>query len=474
MVGPIQFISEFSSRFFGGIFRQAISLVPRSWYGYSWNNKTPVLVDTNNLFAVYSACSPLQNVLSKHSEMVSNGTLRMRKKSDRKKEIETHWALDLMKNPNPLQSQREYIYEFVLYQDIYANNFVYTNRPFPTSKPKTITNLPSQLIKIVPTGLWLDQQDIKGIIDHYELYGLGNEWIQNFDTTEVIHTNHGLSMSPLKADSKLISLLLPISNAIAAYKTRNVLITENAGITIISSGAKDAMGSINMPEEERKRVAEQFRDQHGLRDDQLRKVFSSSPITVTPISFPTKDMMLFEEIEDDFGQMCGAFGIDRDIFPSTKGATFENKKQGEISTYQGSVQTTADSMCNFFDKLLLGAEDAEFWMDYSHIPCMQENKKEKAEVRKTDAETYSILYSDGIISKEQFAVLMNVQADGRDQSENKDSLGKIPLALQQLALARERANTANDSTLSASIASAMDKLTQIMIDSVLNTSENGN
>ena len=39
-----------------------------------------------------------------------------------------------------------------------------------------------------------------------------------------------------------------------------------------------------------------------------------------------------------------------------------------------------------------------------------------------------------------------------------DSLGKIPLALQQLALARERANTANDMDLSKSLSDAMDKL----------------
>jgi hypothetical protein len=122
--------------------------------------------------------------------------------------------------------------------------------------------------------------------------------------------------------------------------------------------------------------------------------------------------MLFEEIEDDFGAICGAYGIDRDIFPSIKGATFENKKQGEQSTYQSAIQTASNGFCNFLDQLLLGVENAEFYMDYSHLAVMQEDKQKSAQEKKTLAEAYSIMLRDGVISHDQYAECMNIDCEG--------------------------------------------------------------
>ena len=44
------------------------------------------------------------------------------------------------------------------------------------------------------------------------------------------------------------------------------------------------------------------------------------------------------------------------------------------------------------------------------------------------------------------------------QGGGNDTLGKIPLALQQLALARERASTAGDTTLSNKIGDKIEEL----------------
>ena len=47
------------------------------------------------------------------------------------------------------------------------------------------------------------------------------------------------------------------------------------------------------------------------------------------------------------------------------------------------------------------------------------------------------------------------------------SVGKIPLALQQLALARERADTAGDTELSSLLAQSMEQLTRQMAMSII-------
>jgi len=104
--------------------------------------------------------------------------------------------------------------------------------------------------------------------------------------------------------------------------------------------------------------------------------------------------------------------------------------------------------------------------DYSWLPVMQEDKVKEQATEKTKAEMLSILVDKGIISREAFAEMMGVELSGSPQS-GSDSLGKIPLALQQLALARERANTVGDTALSVSIGEAMDVLTAQMVNTVI-------
>lgn len=400
--------------FFGGRFRRALQLVEGgTWRNSYMNSKEPVYIDLDNLLNVYAGCPHLQTVLTKKAEMLSNGCLKLRKKSNPEQEIENHWALELMKNPNPLQAQREFIYEYSLYFDIYANCFVYSNKPFSNAKPKTLFNLPSGQIKIIPTGKWLDQVDLKGIIEKYQMFGYsGDQWIRDFTTDEVSHINSGLSRIPTKSDSKLIALQAPVSNIISAYRTRNVLILENAAITIISSDSKDAMGTIKMGEEERIRVTNDFKKSYGLRDDQMRKIITSSPLTVTPLVFPVEQMKLFEEVEDDFAAICGAYGVDRDIFPSLKGATYENKKNGEIATYQGCIMTQAKTFCSFLDQLLLSNEDAEFYLDYSHLYILKADDLKEAQEEKAKVDSLSIMLRDGVISHQQYADLAGVEFDG--------------------------------------------------------------
>lgn len=404
--------------YFGGIFSRALNATKRqTWRTYYNDKRSPVLVDMNNLIDVYNACPHLQIVINKKAEMLSNGILKLRKKED-KTTIEKHWALDLMKNPNALQPQKEFIYEFSIYFDIYSNAFVYRNAPFSGSKPVTLFNLPPALMKIIPTGKWLDQTDLKGIIERYEMLGLDGGIARQFTPDDVMHINSGISKSILLAESKLIGLQLPISNIIGALKTRNLFIYHGPK-NLVSSKSSDGEGGIPLGKEEKKRVEDTFNKvDYGISDHQSHTVVTNSSLTVEKMSYPTKDMMLFEEVEDDFAAICGAFGMDRDLFPSTKGATFENKKQGEQTTYQSTISTTSQSFCNFLDTLLnLEAEGIESYMDYSHLAVMQEDDQKKASAAKTKIDSIIAMVTGNIINPAQAqAIIQNTLGIDIDES----------------------------------------------------------
>jgi len=167
---------------------------------------------------------------------------------------------------------------------------------------------------------------------------------------------------------------------------------------LISSKQSDSDSAIPLGSEEKKRIEKDFNQvDYGINDIQSHTVVSTATLTASKMSYPTKDLMLFEEIEDDFNAICGAYGMDRDIFPSTKGATFENKEKGERATYQNTIQTCAKTYADFISQLTgVESEGKYFVIEYDHLPIMKENELEEANEDKVEGET-SAMFVDTLI-----------------------------------------------------------------------------
>lgn len=398
---------DFRNMFSGGIFRRALNVVRRPFWNYAFlNNKSPVSIDTERLLDVYQSCPQLATVINKKGEMLANGVLKARNKASGE-DIPKHWALDFMRTPNPIQSFKSFTYQYSIYFDIYQNEFIYRNLPFgrPTERPITIWNLPPEFIRVVPTGKWLDQISISGVVDRYEMYGAGSKPVRDFNTDEVLHLHEGISRTNMKSESKFIALQLHISNCIGALKTRNIFIYYGPK-QIISSDAKDNFGVQKISPDERKKIEAQFnKEDYGINDSQSHTVIASSAIKVDQLSYPTKDLMLFEECEDGIEAFCGAYGIKRDILPSDKGATFENQEEAEKSTYYGTIYPCALTYCSFLEKVLNVEPEVELYMDYEHLPVLQADKLITAQGDLAETQRLSLMWKDGIISAERYAEL---------------------------------------------------------------------
>jgi hypothetical protein len=430
-----------------------------------FNKDTPVLIDTDDLMRPYKDCPHLQLVINKRAEMMSNMWVRLYDKDDN--EIKEHYVLTLLNKPTALQNLEEWVTQYSIYKDIFANNFIYKLKATSVSQPAALWNLPSGLMEILWTGKMFKQTDIKEIIKEYILYWNTTE--EKYKTEEIIYKTENFHAECGKGLSKIFSLTLPISNIIASLKSRNIIITEKGMFGILSNQAKDNAGAIPLGKEERERVEKQLTEDKGLYSDKGHIIVTNSSLKWEAMGYPMKDMAFMEEVEDDFQTICGAYGIDRDIFPSIKGATFENKKQGLISTYQNTIQPEADDLMNTLSSELgLTEQGLQLVADYSWLPIMQNDKGSEESAEKTKIERLKILMDSGIISREAFAEMAGVDLTGKQSTTvGSDSLGKIPLALQQLALARERANTAGDLALSASLSSAMDILTAQLVTVVI-------
>lgn len=401
---------------FGSFFSQSLQLFNGApFYPLNFNGtrdkKQPIMVDMSNLLAVYLACPPLRAVIDRKAEMFSNMQIKLyKKKTDKdgneiKEEVKNHKILDLLNKPTPLHSQNNWLILYSIYKDIYNQTFTYKLKGTSIGYPKVLWHLPSGDMKVIPTGKLFSQYEMTGIIKNYALISGADDGMTEteYQPNEIIHITEGTSASYIVGESKLKSLHLPISNIIGAYKTRNILIHENAGMTILSPNSKDAEGMLPFGDIERKRLEKEFRNNYGLRDDQMHKVFTTTPMAVTPLIFPVKDMMLFEEIEGDFAEICQAFGMSRDIFPSTKGATFENQWQAEKFTYINTIIPEAEKFLQYFNK------DADFGLEanglylepcYEHVDVLKEDEKTEYEAEKVEYEARKIK-GESIVSLNQ-------------------------------------------------------------------------
>lgn len=440
----------------------------RWFYQFFGRDKAKIYVDTDNLAAAYYDCPHLRIVINRIAKMASNAQFKLVKINDENEdEIKNHWVKDLIKNPTPFQNTEQWVQQYIIEKLIFANVFLNKNIGLGTGRIKTLWILPSENMRINLTGKFFKQTKLSEIIESYTLQTANGEEL--YREEEVVYIADNFSFNEGRGVSQLISLKLPVSNIIAALETRNIIIVDKGMIGFISGAQSDKFGGSSIGLEESKRIRDEFAEQANLYSAESKIRVVESPVTWQAMSYPTKDLMLFEELEDCAAQICDAFGAGKYMFSWFKDSTFENYRQAVISTYQNTIQPLMDELCGILNEQLnLSQEGLKLIADFSWLQIMKEDELLCAQKEKVKADTFSLLYKDGIISRETYATLAGVELSESEISETQsDSLGKIPLALQQLALARERANTAGVTELVERLGQA----TNILLERMLNEIE---
>jgi phage portal protein BeeE len=144
------------------------------------------------------------------------------------------------------------------------------------------------------------------------------------------------------------------------------------------------------------------RDWYKRQKDEL--IITEAKVNWTPMSYPTKDLMLFEELTADKLALFDAFGLNANIFSSVEGTTFSNVKDSIRMIYTDTIIPETQSM---YDSMMRqwGLHEQGYYLkaEFDHLPIMQTDELVSQQADKTKVETYSILLRDGVISKQQYA-----------------------------------------------------------------------
>jgi hypothetical protein len=352
-----------------------------------WGQKTAVWIDTNNAFQHYLEIPELRTVVNKRASMMSNNKpVLIDVKSG--EEITEHWLIDLMKKPNPTQSWADVVYSLSVNDALYSNSFAYApKRSFGVRN--LMLPLPSDKMKILTTGKTLRQMDKDGLIAGFEFDY--NTDVEKLTWDDVVYFSTPDGINIINPSSRIEALKYPLSNLKASYHKRNVLLENIGAIGILSAKNSDIGGAIPMTPEEKKEIQ---RDWFARQKDEL--IITESDVNWQPMSYPTKDLMLFEELTEDKMALIDAYGLNYSIFSQSKGATFSNVRDGMRMSYNDTIiPETQQLYDSITEQFALDQEGLRLIADFSEIPILQKDENLKADALNKKADAIKKLFDAG-------------------------------------------------------------------------------
>ena len=353
-----------------------------------WGNTTPTWIDTDKPYELYLQIPELRTVINKRAIMMSSGKPLVCDLEGNP--IESHWIKDLINQPNPTQSWADVIYSLSVNDGLFNNSFAYCpKRSFDIRN--LLLPLPSNQIKIVGTGKYLDQLDTDGLIKEFQFwYDTQKKDIIQVEDMVYLNTPDGINL--LNPANRIDTLKYPLSNIQAQYNKRNVILENMGAIGILSSKKSDMGGALPMTAEERDEIQADW-----LRRSKDKLVITESDVNWTPMSYPTKDLLLFEELTEDKMAIIDAYGLSYYLFSQSNGATFTNVKEGMRMSYQDTIIPETNQMyATISQQLGLIDEGIYIKPDFSHIAVLQDDLNAEASAMNLRADAVNKIIQAGV------------------------------------------------------------------------------
>ena len=365
-----------------------------------WGKKEAVWVDTNNAWRLFIEIPELRAVIDKRASMMASNIPCLYDMNGDK--VEIHWILDLFKDPNAMQSWSDVIYSLSVQDALYSNAFAYCpKRSFDIRN--LIVPLPANKIEIQLSGKKLQAMDSEDMITKF-CFEYDDDSKENIDWMDMLYLTTDDGMNLVKPISRIDSLKYPLSNIKAQYHKRNVLLENIGSIGILTTSQNDMGGAIPMTPEEKRQIQQ---DWFKRSKDEL--IITESNVDWKPMSYPTRDLMLFEELTADKMAIIDTYGLNANLFSSERGATFTNVRDSIRLVYTDTIIPETQSMYDSMIKQWGLSDEYYLKAEFNHLPALQEDESEKADVQKTKAETLEKIAGLGVeLTEEEIRILTDL------------------------------------------------------------------
>lgn len=321
----------------------------------------------------------------------------------------------ILKQPNPVMTWREVVYQHFVYKLATGNAF------FRAAMSDSITpdavkfrwcsnywSLPAHLVRVVPPrdGRNVPMFGIGGIEDLVQGYSLDLDIYSGsvIPYYQVWHDRDGIpeltkGCGYLKADSRLLAVKKPIANLLAVYEARNVIYVKRGAVGFIVSLKEDVTGTVALEPDEKKELQETIAANYGVGDGKSPYVVTDIPVNFVRTNLSITELQPFEETLEDAVKIASVYGISPVLVPRKDQATYDNQEAAEKGVYTSVIIPAAKRFCEALTTFL-GLEQSGLYLDcdFSDVACLQAGIKESEEAKKLVNERCLSQFNNGLIS----------------------------------------------------------------------------
>lgn len=364
------------------------------------------LCNERDFLTAYRSCPPLKSIVGKRAKVFNTGEIQVLNSNSFKRGVGTtaNDLRTLLGKPNPIQTTKQFQAQQNIYIDIYGYCPVYGIKAagFESGVYSSVWNIPPWLFDLEYTKNWLGQSKLTDIFSKFFIIWNGqrreiDSRFLHFILDDGIGTDYDMNLTI--PDSRLVGMSYPVSNIIAAYKSRNTLITKRGAIGILSNDLKDSSGLVAMRKGEKELIQKEFAN-YGIVGQPFQVIITEAGLKWQQIGYPTKDLMLFEEIEDSVNQLCDVFGWPVELMSRTKGVTFDNKDQAYRSVYRDTIIPESESRMEQLTEALV-PKDANLIItrDFTEVEVLQDSAQNRAAARKAMNDALQIEWNNNLITR---------------------------------------------------------------------------
>jgi hypothetical protein len=347
----------------------------------------------NSSLKGYLACPPVTAIINRKAQAYINGKTYVINTQGKAKGKEAEGAIAtqvkrLLTRPNPLQSWRQFEAQNYIYQQISGYCIVLPVGKaigFPNYEAKRLWNVPPFMVEVIekPNVNLLTATNIRDFVDEVRMTWGGMTVALPLDEIFIFRDFTPSSNSLVFPESRLRSLQQPVNNIIGSYESRNVLINRRGALGILSNNSKDGIGSIPIDPMEKQAMEEDFTS-YGLLKFQKSVIVTNAAVQWQQMGYPTKDLMLFEEIEDDIMRICDSYGYPYRLLSSNRTNSLggNDSKTFGRDLYQNTIIPEAESNYEQWNEFFgLGGYGLEICKDFKHVSALQEDQVNEATAR---------------------------------------------------------------------------------------------
>jgi hypothetical protein len=371
---------------------------------------SPSWINTTDYWNLYGRIPELQAVINRRAKMVASANPYLCDKDGNKilmsdLPAEYKWLESLIDRPSPMLSWGKMMEMVEINKCVTGNALIYSpKRTFGTRTlaiPIAFNN-----VKIHANKKGFKQLERSGVIEKFEIPIDNKGTFETLTIDEVVYLFENDGINLMDSKSKIDALRYPLTNIEKSYEKRNVILKNMFALGILSAEVGDGVSSRVMTGKDVDAQRDDIKKRH---KDEI--IITDKAFKWQPMSYPTKELMLFEENQADFVRLIDAYGLNENMFGNVlgKGSTFANTEGGERQAYNSTIipetEITYDEITTQWS---LDKAGIYLKPDFSHISVLQEDDRHKAMADKIQVDKLSIMLRDGVISIDEYREMAGI------------------------------------------------------------------